>query len=699
MQTKLKNANGFVRFLLNHGEKLGIAAVLAVAGLLVYSSLGRERLDDTKQAEPLTRLTSEAQNKVQNMTWNDLPEDERTDVTKFIARSGELSITPVKAEDFPRIPPFNPSVIEEMKLRADPVLLTVTDVEANGGSGLWMSADPAVIKEKMREAAKEAAQKAQKERELAEREAAEAEDGEGRRGRRGRDGAFGGEGRDGYMGGDFGGMKTRDGALVVTPQSGAQMQGFEDIRERSWVTVLAKVPIKAQFQMYEDALAGTASFNAQNDQPQYLGYIVQRAEITANGQGKWEDLKGAKGRPGVDAAGILGVMSTWPIQTPELVTPKYVHPLLTFPLPPMVIREWGDEITHSDMPLQTPEEQAEEQMREMEEAQRQPVEEEDDSENPFASVYEKMTQPQSYGYGGERGMFGGRGGESGYMGAPMGGRGGYGREGGEGGRMGMGAMGGMGAGISALPEKQWDGRTEYYLFRYFDSTVKPGHRYRYRVRLAFLDANVRQVARYLDPEVTSRLEQEKKANAAAGKAANPNGFRLTEWSDPSPVAVVPASGEAFLASIKPANANNINSEPEARMVVKGLNAELAAEVALADMFRRGAVLNKFQRAQVIWSSLYKPDPTQPNVESPEFEFITGQTLVDFDGGEALTSKNRSLTAPARALIMDAAGRIRLRNELSDQEDVQPFDMIIQASEEAARRQRSNERGPRGGRGS
>jgi hypothetical protein len=690
MQTKLKNANGVVRFLLNHGEKLGIAAVLAVAGLLVYASLGREKLDDAKQAEPLTRLTAETQTKVQNMTWDDLPEEEQTNVNKFIARTGEVVMTPVDIRDFPKISHPNPSPIEEMKLRSDPVLLTATDVEANGDSGLWMSADAAVIREKMVEAAKEAAKEAQAQRDEAERQAREAEEG----GERGRRGEYGGEGR-GFMGGDMGfaGMKTRDGAIVVSPQSGAQMLGFEDIRERSWVTVLAKVPIKAQFQMYEDALAGAAGFNAQNDQPKYLGYIVERAEVTAQGQGKWVRLNPVNG------SGIVRVMSTWPIQTPELVTPKYVHPLLTFPLPPMVIREWGDEITHTDMPIQTPEEQAEEQMREIEEAQRLPEQEEVDVDNPFAGVFEKMAQPTQYG--GEGRMYRGMGGEGGgYRGGAMGERGfggeggrGYGGEGGRG-------MGGMSGAISELPEKQWDGKTEYYLFRYFDSTVEPGHRYRYRVQLVFLDVNIRQTARYLAPEVTTRLEDEKKDNAAKRKAANPNGFRMTEWSEPSPVAVVPAAGEAYLAAIKPATASNVNSEPEARMVVKGLDAELAAEVALTDWFRRGSVLNRFQRAQIIWSSLYKPDPEE-NPESPEFEFVTGQTLVDFDGGDALTSKNRSLTAPARALVMDAAGRIRLRNELTDQKEVRPFEMITKATEEAARRERNNDndRGPRGGRGS
>ena len=50
MKAKLKGANGFVRFLLQHGEKVGIAAILAVAGMLIWSSLGRPVVEETQAA-------------------------------------------------------------------------------------------------------------------------------------------------------------------------------------------------------------------------------------------------------------------------------------------------------------------------------------------------------------------------------------------------------------------------------------------------------------------------------------------------------------------------------------------------------------------------------------------------------------------------------------------------------------------------
>jgi hypothetical protein len=693
MKAKLKNANGFVRFLLNHGEKVGIAAILAVAGLLISSSLGREKLGEDKQHEPLRQLADSSRQKVQAMSWESIPEEERTSVDKFLTGPGERVITPVSPEAFPPIDPINPPKVEPLKKRTDPVLLAVSDVEVNAGSGLWMSADPTVIREKMIARAKQAAQEQREAREEAEREAAEAEEGGGRRGGRER-GEGEGRGFGGGEGMDLGGSKTKDGAIVVQPAGGAEMQGFEDIQQRSWVTVLAKVPIKQQFQMYEDALAGAGGFNATNDAPEYLGYFVERAEVTAaGGPGKWTKL------PTVNGSGIIKVMKRWPIRTPELVNPKYVHPLLTFPLPPMVMREWGDEITHSDMPIQTPEEMMEEQMREAEAAQQQPEEAEEDADNPFASVIERRTQPMlNNGMGAEgfRGEFGAS--RGGYPSGGMGREGMMSRGmGGEGGGMGRFAGGGVGGeGPEELPTYAWDGKTPFLLFRYFDSTVQPGHRYRYRVRLAMIDVNAQQIPRFLAPEASERIEKEKAAFAKAnpGKPVRSAGYRLTDWSEPSSSTVVPQPGLMYIASVKVANQANVNAEPEARVVIKSLDADTAAEVALGGFFTRGAVLNASQRAQIIWSSLFKVDPEEPT-DSPVFDFVTGLTILDFDGGEPLSSKSRNLLAPARALVMDSAGRMQLRSELDDQKVVRRYDAIMQASDEAARRarERGDERRP------
>lgn len=693
MKAKLKGANGFVRFLLNHGEKIGIAAILAVAGMLIWSSLGRPVIEESKQPPALQTAANSAKSKVENMSWDAFPEDQRTDFAKFNAGSDERVSKPVDPKDYPNISSINPRVIEPVKLRQDPVLLTAEDLEVRPSAGLWMSSNPEAIKKNMLAAMQEAARLQKEAAEEAERMAEEAE-GEGGRGGRGggMPGGYGSRGEGGRgmgMGmGEMSGMKTKDGVLVLPPTGGAQMQGFEEILEKSWVTVLAKIPIKQQFQMYEDALATARGFNVTADMPQYIGYEVQRAEVTDEGTGEFKTIKK------VIPKTVIKTMSTWPIQTPDLVNPKYIHPLLTHPLPPMVMREWGDEITHSDLPIPTPEDLMGEAMEEAAPAAAE--EEEGDSDDVFGSAARRRTVPGGamggYGSRGEmgRGMgmpgaYGGRGMEGGRgMGIPggYGGRGEMGR-GGEGGRGGMGMAMGMGPAVEELPEYAWDGRTKTILFRFIDDTVEPGHRYRYRVALALKDVNVGQPAKYLDPTVTARQ----------AKSKTPASYRVTEFSEPSPVAVVPRPGLTFVAQTKDVT----SAEPEARIIVKSVDSANAAEIAFDDWYTRGSVLNFARKAKIIWSTLYKIDQEEPQ-DSPDFEFLTGLTLVDLEGGDQL-GKNRNLTAPARALVMDSSGRLTMQNELAQGKTIRTYDFIMKQDAEAARRAREMEdgRGP-GGRG-
>ena len=687
MKAKLKGANGFVRFLLQHGEKIGIAAIMVVAGMLIWSSLGRPAVEQNRQPQALTTEAAAAKQNVDSKTWETLPPEEQTSFASFQGKSGDGVMEPVEPPNYPPISPINPPTIPPIQLRQDPVLVAAADLEVRSSAGLWMSSNPESILANMREAAKAAA----KERQEAEEEARRMEEeGEGREGRGGGRGPRGmgmgeaGRGGMGMMGGDMSGMKTKDGVIVIPPTGGAQMQGFEDFVETSWVTVLAKVPFKQQIQMYEDALASARGFNIQADMPQYIGYEVERAEVTDEGPGEFKFLK--RVFPKV----VLDEMATWPIQTPDLVNPKYIHPLLTFPLPPMVMREWGEEVTHSDLPIPTPEELMGGTGLE-ETAPAEKPDAEVDPNDPFGSAARARTTPgMAMGRGGEMGMPMGRGGmpmgRGGEMG--MGRPPGMGMPAGRGGEMGMpmgrGGMPGVGGeGAAELPEYVWDGSTKSLLFRFFDDTVQPGHRYRYRVRLVLKDVNVDQPPKYLDPTVTAR------------QAKNPKiRYRMTDWSESSPVAVVPRPGLTFIAGTKDVT----SVEPEARLIIKSVSSRPAAEIAFDQMYTRGAVLNFAGKAKIIWSSLYKVNPEQPE-DSPAFKFLTGMTLVDVDGGDQLVSKNRSLTAPARALLMDSAGRLSMENELTQGKTIREYDFILQQDAEATRRAKQNaDEGGRGGRG-
>ena len=144
---------------------------------------------------------------------------------------------------------------------------------------------------------------------------------------------------------------TKDGTMVIRPTGGAPLQGGEDIRNTSWVIVKAKVPIRAEHKLYEEALASARGYTPTTDVPRYKGYQVERMEIGEDGsEGQWQTLASVVPKT------LVRSMETWPIQTPDLINLKYRHPLLTYPLPPMVLRSWDESVTHSELPIPTPEE-------------------------------------------------------------------------------------------------------------------------------------------------------------------------------------------------------------------------------------------------------------------------------------------------------------------------------------------------------
>ncbi len=61
-------------------------------------------------------------------------------------------------------------------------------------------------------------------------------------------------------------------------------------------------------------------------------------------------------------------------------------------------------------------------------------------------------------------------------------------------------------------------------------------------------------------------------------------------------------------------------------------------------------------------------------EVDDFDFRTAVTLVDMTGGEKIGGE---LTAPAQTLLMDAAGRMYVRDELGDATDIENYELIYE----------------------
>lgn len=670
MAANLKGGNAIVRFLLNHGEKLGMAAIVVCAGMLIWSAIGRERLGQERQPEALEQLVTRANTHIQGFRWETADQENKL-VSEPV--DGE-AMQEIARHSFPVFKNgFDPRTLDAVGLRMDPLLAAAEDLEVSGDAGLWASADPKEIERKQLAAMAEA--KREEKAQLDRRNRGGAEEGRGRR-----------------PGGDmFGGREEaagrkstpgRNGTIVQMSRTGAQLQGFEDIHADSWITLLAKVPIQKQHQLYGEALQNARGYDSANDIPNYVGYEVQRAKITAAGEGEWEKIAT------VHTKSIQLALDTYPVNMADVVAPRFNHPILTHPLPPLILREWDERVSHSSMPLAS-EEILEPTLEETIEEEKNGEEEDEFAglafDNPSVGRSESRRGASRRGALGSRmgrGMReGGRMGfeDEGGMDYGEGGMGGRGMMEGLGMRGGRGMMGGnmlssrsVGA---SLPDFHWDPAASHVLLRYFDTTAKPGQKYRYRVRLVLFDVNNNVSSElHLDKTVKDRRSTLKGSGLK---------YRRTEWSEPSPIASVPLPARVYIAGAKPVKESNYNAEPKAELLVKALNAEYAAEVALLESFSRGSVINLHDSAKVVWATNdYAPE------KDPEFHFRTGITLLDFSGGEKLSRRIADLTVPVRAVLMDPAGRLSVQKEPDDFETVSEFNQIIEGGQ-------SNQRGRAG----
>ena len=57
------------------------------------------------------------------------------------------------------------------------------------------------------------------------------------------------------------------------------LQGGERIERAYWACVTAKVPIREQLKLYQDALEKARGADPTRDFPSYVGFYVERAEV------------------------------------------------------------------------------------------------------------------------------------------------------------------------------------------------------------------------------------------------------------------------------------------------------------------------------------------------------------------------------------------------------------------------------------
>jgi hypothetical protein len=690
MKASSKSHGGIKGMFLAHGEKLGMALVAIAALFLVYKAMQQQSLDASHQPTELERLVTEAKGTVEKADFATAP-DENKRTFKEIAKVGD---TTIRERAYHASVNWNPPVVPPTVLRKDPVLLAAQKLEANGGSGFLAFTNDDIRRQRALEEQQAAERKAMAQQKEQQKEADQTKTPRANNAAKNERGGRG----------DDPDHPNRRLVTGMAKPAGIPTAGDEEIRTAYWAVVLAKVPIKDEYKLYKDAFENARGYVPEADIPRYLGYRVKRAEVLPGKELKDDDFQPVSvyngkgelisaavyslaiyGQAGDDAAGTKpkrGMTTDWAAQSEEIVDPRYLDDsgVLAVPLPPLVGRDWGAEVTHSEIPLASKATDTEEEAakpaddNQVPKAQT-PAEEDFSASDPNAAGGQRGRAPMMRGGGGEGERGSGRGYPGGYGGgrAAMSERG----EGREAYAPRGGARGSAGGDMS--PE------VPCWLLRFFDFSVEPGKKYKYKVQLVIHDPN--------QSSETGRLVSTDSLDAAAitrikaEKAAKKKPFRVTDWSDPSPTVSIPLAGDVHVAAAKPAS-DRFNDEPSTTLLVESFgkdDKQNGIQSAKEKDFKRGSVANMTEDGEVLVEQGRAIDPIK------NFPFHTGITVLDIDGGDQLA---KDVKKPARVLLMDQAGQLFVQNETDDADAVQLHRDIFA---DADKQQRGRPGAPTGGR--
>ena len=615
MSIQLKNASKPKAFFLLHGEKIGVGLIALLAGWLVYASTGQESED--RQPSELSSLVQQTTNRMNGFTWEEALEADPPPplAEDFQAAADETILADQYAVSRQG---WNPSPVPPIVLRRDPVLLPPVALEGHGYTLLVPFYSDANAK---RLALEQRAEEERLERDRAARSRL-ADDESGRRGRNADDDLESGRN-----------ARRRQGRSNRR-QQGASLNGDELIEIRSCAVVLAKVPVMDQLKVYRDTFENALGYQPAKDIPDYLGFFVERAEVRSDGELKWEPARlrngqGGKSLRAVTEDTIVASVADWVEEAEPLLDDRYFHPVLTFPLPGLVDRNWGPEVVHSGLPLASDSDSSEDDAEDPDALS--PLDDEEDDLFGGANsgrTSERASRRQPGRRLGSRGNS--EQGERSHGPAKRGIRGPRGSRGGR---------------------QTEDFAADFMMARYLDFDVRPGRRYKYRFRLILLDANGKGQTRgvYLEKDVKKRVDATKRTRLP---------FVMTEWSEPSRAISIPLAGSVLVAEAQ----QSVTSGTTVNLVVqsfgRGDDGRAMQGAIEKEKIRPGSVMNMRERDVEILDKGYWT--------KMDFTFRTGVTLLDVEGGRKLSKK---ITAPASVLLMDATGRLRVRDQVSDQSEV------------------------------
>jgi len=490
------------------------------------------------------------------------------------------------------------------------------------------------------------------------------------------------------------------------------------------VTILATVPFQKQMEEYERTLGNSLDYDPNRDFPYYIAFYVQRADVTADPSAEadkldWKSIGVQRAlREAMGSQGSLGDPNTkpptpavpptppvWAGYPTDVADPNYLDPgVLTHPAPPFMARDLWPLLVHPDVPLLSMANQygmvpgataatdaAGAAAAQNEDAPPKPGFMPPGMAGGMGGGMPGMTGSPDGGGRGMPGMGGGYGGGGGYGNTAGGygsaGGGGYG--GGYSGEGGYGSAGmygssdgGYGAATAYVPPK-------YKMIRFTDTSVQPGHKYRYRLQVVLNDPNhpgymmPSPSSASLHEDVRKRIKPLDDADMQAAKAAGQtllpgqapqrNVYYVeSPWSEPTDVVELPWPGRVFASKVTPARRGG---EPRADALAVAWDPTKVADVAVEqkDKVFRGSLLNFKMKDIKVIHPVDKRVVTLPE----EYSVYTNLLVADMMGGERLpqidsTINPEPLTAPGELLIFDPQGNMRVQNEADDIEGFRRF---------------------------
>ena len=389
------------------------------------------------------------------------------------------------------------------------------------------------------------------------------------------------------------------------------------IRGQRWVVLTGLVPVDQQAAAFERYYRDCVQSNPKTDVAEYLYFSVERAEVTASAdpaQLQWISRHVGNASAAQTKAGQEKFRPG-----KEIVDKQYINETLVFPLSELAGRPWDESVAYPPV-IPLPVEAADPASRGKPGLRAPGTPDEPGDDVPYGTPTEEP-QPNI----------------------------------------------GEVPGPETVAKQETDG-PRYMLFRFFDFSVEPGKRYRYRVRLWLDNPNYGVNPLHLkdvDPSVLPKGTTGETTELSRSK------WLWTDWSDPTDVISVPRDTRLLAVSVMPSV--RVAAPPTGKMmVVKWVN-DYGKWAHMEFSATRGKVVNfpDCHYPEVREARPGRDDDDTPKrpaatdaIGSIPVDYITDALVLDMRGGKRRFGDLR-LDDPGEILVLDADGALVLYNEVDD----------------------------------